>query len=316
VVLSALPPVRRRLLLGILAVLVAGVLAAVIVVVVNRSGSSSVVAGPVPQDRPGPVLLVPGYGGSTSALDVLAARLRSAGRQATVVRLPGDGTGELGDQAAALDRAARSAIAGGAPSVDVVGYSAGGVVARLWAEEDGGADIARRIVTLGSPHHGTDLAGLAGSLLPGQCPTACLELAPNSDLLTRLNARMMPAGPVWVSVWTEQDQVVTPPDSARLDGALNIPVQSICAGAQLDHGNLPRDPFVQSLVLSALAPAPPPPPPPPPPPTAPPPDSDPAAGAKQMLADQPPRERERCPGVQVLTDPAGAPTAGHCAGAG
>jgi triacylglycerol lipase len=254
VVLSALPPVRRRLLLGIVAVLVAGVLAAGILVVVDRQGSSSA-TGPVPQDRPGPVLLVPGYGGSTSALDVLAGRLRSAGRQARVVRLPGDGTGELRDQAAALDLAARSAIAGGAPSVDVVGYSAGGVVARLWAEEDGGADIARRIVTLGAPHHGSDLAALAGSLLPGQCPTACAELAPDSDLLTRLNARKTPAGPVWVSVWTEQDQVVTPPDSARLDGALNIPVQSLCAGAQLDHSNLPRDPVVQSLVLTALAPA-------------------------------------------------------------
>jgi triacylglycerol esterase/lipase EstA (alpha/beta hydrolase family) len=253
-VLSALPPARRRLLLGIVAVLVAGVLAAVIVVVVNRPGSSNA-APPVAQDEPGPVLLVPGYGGSTSALDVLAARLRSAGRQATVVRLPADGTGDLRDQADALDRAARSAIAGGAPSVDVVGYSAGGVVARLWAEEDGGAAIARRIVTLGAPHHGTDLAALAGSLLPGQCPTACAQLAPNSDLLTRLNTRTMPTGPVWVSVWTEQDQIVTPPDSARLDGALNIPVQSVCAKEQLDHSNLPRDPVVQSLVLTALAPA-------------------------------------------------------------
>ena len=253
--LSALPPVRRRLLLAILAVLVAGVLVGAILVVVNRTGSSPPAAGPVRQDDPGPVLLVPGYGGSTSALDVLAARLRSAGRQATVVRLPGDGTGELRDQAAVLDRAARSAIAGGAPSVDVVGYSAGGVVARLWAEEDGGATVARRIVTLGSPHHGTDIAALAGSLLPSQCPTACAELAPNSDLLSRLNARKLAAGPVWVSVWTEQDQVVTPPDSARLDGALNIPVQSVCAGARLEHGNLPRDPVVQSLVLTALAPA-------------------------------------------------------------
>jgi triacylglycerol lipase len=253
-VLSALPPVRRRLLLGIVAAVLVGVLVAVILVVANRKGSSSA-AGPVRQDRPGPVLLVPGYGGSTSALDVLAGRLRSAGRQATVLRLPGNGTGELRDQATALDRAARSAIAGGASSVDVVGYSAGGVVVRLWAEQDGGAAIARRIVTLGAPHHGTDIAALAGSLLPGQCPTACAELAPDSDLLTQLNAHETPAGPLWVSVWTEQDQIVTPPDSARLDGALNIPVQSICAGAQLDHGNLPRDPVVQSLVLTALAPA-------------------------------------------------------------
>ena len=254
--LSALPPARRRLVLGILAVLVAGVLAAVVLVVVNRGGSS-VAAGPVRQDRPGPVLLVPGYGGSTSALDVLAARLRSAGRDATVVRLPGDGTGDLRDQAAVLDRAARSAVDGGAPSVDVVGYSAGGVVARLWAEEDGGAAIARRIVTLGAPHHGTDVAALAGSLLPGQCPTACTELVPDSALLTKLNAHGMPTGPVWVSIWTDQDQVVTPPDSARLDGAVNIPVQSVCADARLDHGDLPRDRLVQSLVLDALAPTPP-----------------------------------------------------------
>src|SRR4029079_19823885 len=148
----------------------------------------------------------------------------------------------------------RAAIAGGAPSVDLVGFSAGGVVARLWAEEDGGAGIARRIVTLGSPHHGTDLASLAGSLLPGQCPTAGAQLAPNRDLLTRLNARTMPAGPVWVSVWTEQDQVVTPPDSARLDRAVHIPRQSICAGAQLERGSLHRHPVVQSLVLTALAP--------------------------------------------------------------
>lgn len=254
--LSALPPVRRRLVLGVLAVLVAAVLVAV-VLVVDRTGSSSVAAEPVDQSRPGPVLLVPGYGGATSALDTLATRLRAAGRDATVLRLPGDGTGELRDQATVLDAAARAELAGGAPSVDVVGYSAGGVVARLWAEEDGGAAIARRIVTLGSPHHGTQVAALGASLLPGQCPAACTELVPNSDLLTRMNADETPAGPIWVSLWTEQDQVVTPPDSARLDGALNIPVQSVCADARLDHGALPTDRLVQSLVLAALAPAPP-----------------------------------------------------------
>jgi triacylglycerol lipase len=254
-VLSALPPVRRRLILGVISAVVVAVLVAVVLIVVGRAGSSAASAEPVPQDRPGPVLLVPGYGGATTALDSLAARLRAAGRDATVVRLPGDGTGELKDQAKVLDQAVRAKLTGGAPSVDVVGYSAGGVVARLWAATDGGAAIARRIVTLGSPHHGTQVAALGASLFPAQCPTACAELVPDSALLTQLNRDETPAGPVWVSLWTEQDQVVTPPDSARLDGALNIPVQSVCADARLDHGQLPTDRLVQSLVLAALAPA-------------------------------------------------------------
>lgn len=250
--LSSLPPVRRRLAFGIAAVVLVGVLVAVVLVVVGRDQGGPAAA--VAQDRPGPVLLVPGYGGSTDALDVLAARLRVAGRDATVLTLPGNGTGELRDQADGLDQAARAKLAAGAPSVDVVGYSAGGVVARLWAQNDGGAAVARRIVTLGAPHHGTQVAALGASLLPGQCPAACRELVPNSDLLTRMNADETPAGPVWVSLWTDQDQVVTPPDSARLEGALNVPVQSVCADARLDHGQLPTDRLVQSLVLAALAP--------------------------------------------------------------
>jgi triacylglycerol esterase/lipase EstA (alpha/beta hydrolase family) len=249
-VLAGLAPARRRLLLGLLAVLVVAA-AVVAAVVVPRLGSG---AGAVAQDRPGPVLLVPGYGGATGGLDDLAAALRAAGRDATVVALPGDGTGDLGASADALDAAVGRALERtGAGSVDVVGYSAGGVVARLWAS-DGGARRARRIVTLGSPQHGTELADLADGVLPGECPAGCRELATHSDLLRRLNAGdETPAGPTWVSIWTTQDQTVRPPDSARLEGALNIPVQSVCAGARVGHGDLPTDPLVERMVLTELA---------------------------------------------------------------
>lgn len=255
---SSLPPVRRRLLVGVLAAVLVVVLVAVVLVVTGREGTGRPAAA-APQDRPGPVLLVPGYGGSTGALEVLARRLRAAGRDARVVPLPGDGTGDLREQAGALDASARAALdRSGAPSVDVVGYSAGGVVARLWAADDGGRSVARRVVTLGAPHHGSDVAALAGSLLPDRCPAACRQLVPDSDLLTRLNVDETPDGPTWVSVWTTADQVVTPPESARLDGAVNIPVQAVCAGSQVGHGELPADRLVQGLVLDALAPAPPP----------------------------------------------------------
>jgi len=53
-------------------------------------------------------------------------------------------------------------------------------------------------------------------------------------------------------VWTEQDDVVTPPDSARLEGATQVVVQQLCPGTSLDHGGLPRSPLVTAVVLEVL----------------------------------------------------------------
>ena len=250
--LAGLSPARRRLVLGLVAVLVVAA-TALAVVLVSRAAAPA--AEPVSQDRPGPVLLVPGYGGSTASLQTLADRLTAAGRDASVVPLPGNGRGDLAEAADALADAVEAALdRAGAESVDVVGYSAGGIVARLWVA-DGGADVARRIVTLGSPHHGTTLADLAGDVAPEQCPIGCRQLGSDSDVLARLNAGdETPEGPTWVSIWTTQDRTVTPPDTARLDGAVNLPVQSICSQARVGHGDLPRDPVVQAMVLAQLAP--------------------------------------------------------------
>jgi len=251
-VLAGLSPARRRLVLAVLALVgVALVTLAAVLLVPRTTGRS---AEPVSQEEPGPVLLVPGYGGSTASLQELADRLTAAGRDASVVAVPGDGTGDLHLSADALDQAATAAMRRtGAGSVDVVGYSAGGVIARLWAA-DGGAAVARRVVTLGAPHHGTTLADLAGQIAPGRCPEGCRQLTTGSDLLAQLNAGdETPAGPTWVSIWTTQDETVTPPDSTRLDGALNLTVQSVCADARVGHGQLPGFPLVQAMVEAELA---------------------------------------------------------------
>ena len=228
-------------------VLLAAVLTVVALVVVGRKGST-----PVDQSVPGPVLLVPGYGGSTVSLRPLAAALRSAGRDVTVVELPDSALGDLQVQAEALSVAAAGVLARtSASSVDVVGFSAGGIVARLWVQEDDGAASVRRMVTLGSPHHGTQLATL-GALVNGACPVACQQLAPGSQVLARLNGTALPAGPRYLSVWTTQDDVVLPPASAQLDGATNLSVQEVCPGARVRHSGLPGDKVVQALVAGSL----------------------------------------------------------------
>src|SRR5271165_5319426 len=174
---------RRRILFGGvgLAVAVAAIVAGV---AVSSGGEPQAVPG-----RPGVVLLVPGYGGSTASLDQLAARIRAAGRTATVVQLAGDGTGDLNVQARVLNGYVNHAIGAGSGPVTVIGYSAGGVVAWLWYADYGGASRAGRIITLGAP----------------------------------------------------------------LPGAVNVPLQSVCPGADIQHSQLPTAPLVVGIVLHTLA---------------------------------------------------------------
>jgi len=216
-------------------------------VAVSSGGEPQAVPG-----RPGVVLLVPGYGGSTASLDQLAARIRAAGRTATVVQLAGDGTGDLNVQARVLNGYVNHAIGAGSGPVTVIGYSAGGVVAWLWYADYGGASRAGRIITLGAPLHGARIAAVGAAYDPALCPVACQQLAPGSALLTQLQSAAQPRPP-WLSLWSTDDQTVTPPDSARLPGAVNVPLQSVCPGADIQHSQLPTAPLVVGIVLHTLA---------------------------------------------------------------
>lgn len=256
--LDSLAPARRRTVLGAVALAVVLVVAATTAAVLAQRADR---VDPVAQDRLGPVLLVPGYGGATGGLERLAAGLQIGGRRTEVVR-PSDPTGDLRTQAAELGAVVDRLLAAGAPSVDVVGYSAGGVVVRWWVEELGGASQARRVVTLASPHAGSDLAALGAGVGSAACPEACRQLDPDSDLLRRLPPDEVSAGPRWTAVWTEDDRTVVPPDSGRLegDGVLSYSLQSVCPGLVLAHADVPAHPVVAAAVEAALgtaAPAPP-----------------------------------------------------------
>lgn len=213
-----------------------------------------------PQNKLGPVIMVPGYGGNVAVFDRMANTLRSSGRQAYVFNPPGDARGDLRDQAKAL-----GAFVNGLNerSVDLVGHSAGGVVIRLWVAKYGGQRFARRVVTAGSPHHGTRFAGVAKAISSGgACPVACQQLAPDSPIINDLNnvgrdnsgenADETPYGPLWTSMWTRTDDVVVPAESARLTGSVNVALQTVCADVSTSHGQLPADPLVIGIVRASI----------------------------------------------------------------
>lgn len=198
------------------------------------------------------MILVPGYGGGTSMLNGLAARLRKAGRTTVILTLPDNATGDLRSQEKVLAAQVNRALRAGAASVDLIGYSAGGIVVTLFAQAD--PSHVRRAVTLGSPLHGAALAGLAAKVAPSACPRACQQMVPGSALLASLaDASPTRTGVPWLSVWSSHDEVVTPPDTARFDGARNIELQSICPDDAAAHLGLPDDPLVDGLIVQALS---------------------------------------------------------------
>ena len=184
--LAGLSPQRQRFVLGI----------AVLVATGARGGAGGLPAQPPGRRHPGRAgrasdrcCSCPGTAARQQAWRTLQSALESAGRDATVVELAGDGTGDLRDQADVLDDAVNEA-----PGPDRRRL---GRRRRLLRRRGGRTSLgrrrrrarsARRVVTLGSPHHGTDLAGLAGDLAPDTCPVACQQLGPDSDLLRGLNA--------------------------------------------------------------------------------------------------------------------------------
>jgi triacylglycerol lipase len=187
------------------------------------------------------VLLIPGLGGNTSALDGIDTQLKAAGLK-TIIANIGDGQGDLSQYA--NDIAAKH---NSLDAYSIIGYSAGGLIARSIAQEH--PDKVVRAATIASPHQGSGLAQL-GSLFGGsRCNTACRQIAPGSDYLNSLNGA--PDNKTWLSLWTSGDEAVTPASNAELDGAINVRVQD-CAVGELTHSSIVRDPTVIRMAVEFM----------------------------------------------------------------
>jgi triacylglycerol lipase len=233
----------RRLVVGALAALVCWLPAA-----------ASTTAGAAPPD---PVIIVAGTFSPAVANEPLATRLRADGYDARIFELPTLGLQDINLTARSLGAyVAQVRAATGASRVDLVGHSQGGLVARSYVKDFGGASSVDSLVTLGTPNRGTSVANLVSFLGLGNCLSvdACEQMSIGSSYLDQLNAGDDTIGTVrYTTFRTLQDELVRPVDNATLyDGATNVLVQSRCWLRVVGHVGLILDGAVYSGIEGAL----------------------------------------------------------------
>jgi hypothetical protein len=128
--------------------------------------------------------------------------------------------------------------------IHVVGHSMGGVVARYYVQRMGGDARVHTLVTLGSPHQGTQ----AARLLPRGVTR---QLQPGSDVLAELRAPAPGCRTRFVSFWSDLDALISPKRAARIDhpdlNARNVLVRGV------GHMSLPINGRVTREIAATLA---------------------------------------------------------------
>lgn len=125
----------------------------------------------------------------------------------------------------------------GAAQVLLIGHSMGGLVARAYLRQHGGAKV-RRVITLGTPHHGSVFAWM----FPGR---SLAQIRPHNAWLEALPGASSGLPP-FTSIWSWHDSMVAPQTSSRLEGAHHVEL------AGFGHNALLGDTGVFDVVLAEI----------------------------------------------------------------
>ena len=164
-----------------------------------------------------PLLLVHGYSCSRGVWWLLRRRLEAAGHIVATVSLAPPYTNigklvpELGQRIEAVCKAT------GADRVILVAHSMGGLVCRSYRARHG-SDRVERLITISSPHSGSELARIG-------IGKNAREMEPGSRWLKDLGQSGLPVPAV--AIRTPHDNFVMPQDNQRLPGASDVELAGI-----------------------------------------------------------------------------------------
>ncbi len=166
---------------------------------------------------PPPVIFVHGLGGHPRDFSALGLYFSHRGCTQALA-LDVDGCTSIDAMASSLTLAIDDLHQRIQRPIALVCHSMGGLVARTALLDPEAAAKVASLTTLGSPHHGSDLARWARSEL-------ITPLRPGSELLQRLDAQLpwdARRMPPLTCFWSPSDLVIMPPQSACIPGARNI----------------------------------------------------------------------------------------------
>ena len=176
-----------------------------------------------------PILLVHGYLCNSGLWMALRRRLQAAGLGPiyTVTLTPLFGAIDM--LVPKLDaRIEAICVATGADKLMIVAHSMGGLVVRAYLAQvrtPASASRVAKLVTLGSPHHGTRLAKRGLGVNARQMRFHSEWLKRLADKESAAAARSDP--PATLSIYTLNDDIVYPPESSVLPWAENVPVSAV-----------------------------------------------------------------------------------------
>ena len=127
--------------------------------------------------------------------------------------------------------------------IDVLGFSMGGVISRIWLQQLGGARRTHRFLSVGSPQQGT----ITAQWIPGWLFAGIADMKRGSPLLRQLNSDVEALGQMECSSYfCRWDLMVFPGWQAVL------PVGEQQAVPVITHQQLMSHPFALKLLTSKL----------------------------------------------------------------
>jgi triacylglycerol lipase len=192
-----------------------------------------------------PILLVHGFIENHAIFAVMERALRRRGFQRLTAYDYGLLTHSIPRAAIRLgETIEKLATHSGYQRIHVIGHSLGGLITRYYVQRLGGDSCVHTLVTLGTPHQGTQLAW-AAPLLP-----LVRQLTPSSPIIQELAEPAPGCRTRFIAFHSNIDPVIVPSGNARLEhpdlNVRNIAVRGV------GHLSLPRNGRIAFTIAEVL----------------------------------------------------------------